>query len=49
MKEDEAVKLAISALKSGEKDIEAKDIEVTIIKLNEFRRLSEDEITRLSK
>ncbi|HLD56736.1 MAG TPA: archaeal proteasome endopeptidase complex subunit alpha [archaeon] len=49
MKEEEAVKLVLNALRSGEKDIEAKDIEVSVIKLNDFRRLSEDEISRLSK
>ncbi len=49
LKEDDGIRMAINALKAGEKDIEVKDIEVAVIKPNEFRRLSEEEISRLSK
>ncbi|MBI4163366.1 MAG: archaeal proteasome endopeptidase complex subunit alpha [Candidatus Aenigmarchaeota archaeon] len=49
LKEEDGIRMAINALKAGEKDIDIKDIEVAVIKTNEFRRLSEEEIARLSK
>ena len=46
MRVEEAVKLAIEALKSGEKDVATKDIEISVITQTEFKRLSEAEIAK---
>ncbi len=46
MSVQEAIKLAVSALKAGEKDVQSKDMEITVITANDFRRLSEAEITK---
>jgi len=46
MRVEEAVKLALEALKSGEKDVLTKDIEIAIVTTSNFRRLSEADIAK---
>lgn len=48
MSSDEVVKLAVEALKAGEKDATAKDIEIAVITEKDFTRLSDSEISKLA-
>ena len=48
MKTDDAVSLAIKALKSGEKDVGPKDIEIAVVTSKEFSRMSADSIGKFS-
>ena len=43
----DAVKLALEALRAGEKDVATKDIEITVIAPSEFKRLSEADISKI--
>ncbi len=46
MSTEEAVKVALEALKTGEKEASVKDIEISIITAKEFRTLSDSEISK---
>ncbi len=43
---DDAVKLALEALKAGEKDAKTGEMEITVITAKEFTRMSDGEITK---
>ena len=47
MSAEDAVKLAWDALKTAEKETGAKDLEIAVIKSNEFKRLSDSEMARM--
>ena len=46
MSVDDAVKLALEALKTGEKETGGKDMEIAIVRMNEFKRLSDAEMAK---
>lgn len=49
LKKDEAIKLALSALKAGEKTLPAEDIELAIITKNDFKKMNSEDISKYLK
>ncbi len=46
LKEEDAVKLVIKAIKSGEKEINSSNVEVAVVKKSGFKRLSDQEVAK---